>query len=560
MEQVGVNSDLAAIRLDQEFLATNDLNRVEQLILAGARINTVNETGHTKLHLAIQNKQYAILGLLIAAGADASIRSVNNYAPLAIALKNKDERAVWMLATLGFDLDQSHNGIGAQFTFLANQLLKLNNKGFDPLTILQEASRMFFLEAPDLMKVFPVFPKPPDALITVRDLEVLHIFVMAGALLSSVDPDHYTSDSFTFRPKEAYPHISRLLKNIFSVAVEDISKVSQGLLNFEQADLKHFKDFYQFALKYLVVPEILNQIPAGYLSEFNKHIFHKVEQDIGKSFLEYLTMHRPIDLLQNLNQIWHLRVNDFIALARDFSPVGDSWRPVLPNCEIPTGLPELAGWKIINLVNGEQLSHEGQALRHCVAGYSRSCMEHNSHICSIRDPSNVSRSTFEFKVLLADDANYKDRVASFRNVGFAIPETGSEPARIFRLVQHSGERNASPSEECKKIIEYFMDQVKFGIYDLKPQTIVNEQGVVDFTQISFLENYVGIRKDRFNAERCEQVIDLFAGRSHGFVKLRHGRKKSLIPRALSRQGYDAFFEASGLRTAIKGSLAIHFMK
>jgi hypothetical protein len=54
---------------------------------------------------------------------------------------------------------------------------------------------------------------------------------------------------------------------------------------------------------------------------------------------------------------------------------GWDWKPVDP---------ALVGWCFVELTSGEELFREGQAMRHCVAGYAAYCAAGHSAIVSIR--------------------------------------------------------------------------------------------------------------------------------------------------------------------------------
>lgn len=92
----------------------DDINQVQNLITAcrdgnvefvhsyidsGAELDVQSLKGDTPLNVAVANKEYVIVEMLVRAGASSVYRDVSNVSPREIAEENDDQSALKLLRT-----------------------------------------------------------------------------------------------------------------------------------------------------------------------------------------------------------------------------------------------------------------------------------------------------------------------------------------------------------------------------------------------------------------------------------------------------------------------------
>lgn len=101
---------------------------INQVIDAGIDVNATNEDGQTPLHLAVLNKSYDKIPILIAAGAEVdAVDELNNSTPLHLACKYRDIQAAAHLLDAGADVHakEKYGHSVREFAQGAGELLQL---------------------------------------------------------------------------------------------------------------------------------------------------------------------------------------------------------------------------------------------------------------------------------------------------------------------------------------------------------------------------------------------------------------------------------------------------
>jgi hypothetical protein len=79
---------------------------------------------------------------------------------------------------------------------------------------------------------------------------------------------------------------------------------------------------------------------------------------------------------------------------------------------------DLRRWTIVELVNRQELYHEGRVMRHCVASYERSCLGGGTSIWSLGVERNLGRRR---RVLTIELGNVSRRIGQIRGKANRIP-------------------------------------------------------------------------------------------------------------------------------------------
>ena len=99
------------------------------------------------------------------------------------------------------------------------------------------------------------------------------------------------------------------------------------------------------------------------------------------------------------------------------------------------------------LRNGDELVRESRRLKHCIGSYQNRARRTKSHIYSIQNHSgSTSYSTFEISAVKGEE----NRTA----------------LNSLYMVQHRGDRNSTPAENCMIAEQEFMDALKAGEIDI----------------------------------------------------------------------------------------------
>lgn len=139
--------------------------------------------------------------------------------------------------------------------------------------------------------------------------------------------------------------------------------------------------------------------------------------------------------MAKLVDYWHLPLTQHESQKlRHYD--GLKWTPLFGQEEIsvPDNIANKAGWKIVARTNSRDLTAEGRNLNHCVGGYTYKCFSENSHIVSIVDDTNKSDSTIEFRIKNNE----------------------------FKMEQHSGFKDSTPSESSKLILKWLEGKLQSG--------------------------------------------------------------------------------------------------
>jgi ankyrin repeat protein len=78
-----------------------DVDGVRLLLEAGADPNAVDQSGNTALHDAVLSRQHLVVALLVAGGADSSVRNLEGKSPLDLALADGYRPAMEALGYAG---------------------------------------------------------------------------------------------------------------------------------------------------------------------------------------------------------------------------------------------------------------------------------------------------------------------------------------------------------------------------------------------------------------------------------------------------------------------------
>lgn len=95
---------------------------------------------------------------------------------------------------------------------------------------------------------------------------------------------------------------------------------------------------------------------------------------------------RTIESIRQMSIVWHRTVRDIKKYRQEH------WNTIgIPEFNMTTGSDKnLIEWKIIELLNGKQLSEEGNAQRHCVGSYVNKCVAGQTSIFSLRSTQYCS--------------------------------------------------------------------------------------------------------------------------------------------------------------------------
>lgn len=120
-----------------------------------------------------------------------------------------------------------------------------------------------------------------------------------------------------------------------------------------------------------------------------------------------------------------------------FGEYGETAFPVLTEAWTASN-----GLVVTPLRNAEDLRAEGEAMRHCVGGYTQRARSGSCHLYSVRKQDGERLSTVEIEGVNGDDA-----VTAAANL---------------RMRQNRGVRNAKPSDEAESATKEFLRNVKSG--------------------------------------------------------------------------------------------------
>jgi hypothetical protein len=163
--------------------------------------------------------------------------------------------------------------------------------------------------------------------------------------------------------------------------------------------------------------------------------------------------------LENLSRKWrlaelHHEIEMLPKNKRDF--------PIMLDTPL-----EVGGMKVLQLTNPMQLAEEGVRMGNCVATYSAQCATGNAYIFSIRDASEESCATIEYRL---------SRSAT------GLPE--------FILIQKKGFQNESPDVKCDEALHALHRYTKSPDSRHKMLTLVVYQKASEFGGADMANKYL----------------------------------------------------------------------
>lgn len=152
----------------------------------------------------------------------------------------------------------------------------------------------------------------------------------------------------------------------------------------------------------IVVPQlvkIVNGDPAVTAKDREGFVLDSHSMSVlNRLTAEYLFKGLSDQQIEAFSEHWHQPLQQGKSQKlKDYG--GVSWPPLLGEKEIaiPSKITGETGWKLVSLTTPAELEAEGEALEHCVGGYTVHCANENSHIISVRGPDGTPRSTMEIK-------------------------------------------------------------------------------------------------------------------------------------------------------------------
>lgn len=189
--------------------------------------------------------------------------------------------------------------------------------------------------------------------------------------------------------------------------------------------------------------------------------------------------------LETFSDHWHQPLQQTKSLKlKDYG--GVSWLPLLGQKEIaiPSKITGETGWKLVALTTPAELKAEGEALEHCVGGYTARCANENSHIISVRGPDGTPRSTMEIQTDYGKGT--------------------------YNIVQNYGRKNTPPAmfSPAAKVPEW-----------LKPQLNNIDYAALERARAERLSSAVTLEHkakqvigfDPLDPEKTKKTIDLYGG-------------------------------------------------
>ena len=137
-------------------------------------------------------------------------------------------------------------------------------------------------------------------------------------------------------------------------------------------------------------------------------------------------------------QYWHRHRPQEVNIFQISPRPSYRWKPIMDHSVSMEG-----GWQFVELTNSEALREEGDAMRHCVAGYDGDCHRGQSHIFSVRNAKGCRISTLELR-----PKRSCRRQSGTQKGGWQ-----------YAIAQHRGVQNAAVSATCKTAAERFLKQL-----------------------------------------------------------------------------------------------------
>lgn len=174
----------------------------------------------------------------------------------------------------------------------------------------------------------------------------------------------------------------------------------------------------------------------------------------------------------------------------------NSWEPLFsPSVQIGavTAVP---------LTTSEELKKEGEALSHCIGGYTHRSLQLHSHIVSLRDENGTPLSTLELELCSGQGRERDPRIINIKG--------NSE--YYLQLKQHYGKKNQPPPPQCKAIEAELLDAMRKGkiTVDLSELEIKRNERLL---QLKAKTDIILIGYDPTKKENCLNAIDIY--RRHG---------------------------------------------
>ena len=245
------------------------------------------------------------------------------------------------------------------------------------------------------------------------------------------NPERSPETSFLGKIKGALEKNSALKLVTFYKAGRAIFDAPEKEVEIENSNPQQVEDAVK-DYSTLLLTRLIREINAGNPgAKFDEKILSNLRQQSHEKTQEIL-----LNDLTNSERIafakhWHSPFHQTTSQKlRDFD--GAHWPPIFGSKEIPIPpyVTKEDGWKLITLVNANELKREGKDLEHCVGSYASQCMSGSSHIVSVAS-GDSSVSTIELKI------NGNSLVTK----------------------QHFGKKNKPPSEKSEKSLEWLLEEV-----------------------------------------------------------------------------------------------------
>lgn len=120
------------------------------------------------------------------------------------------------------------------------------------------------------------------------------------------------------------------------------------------------------------------------------------------------------------------------------------------------------GWEIVK-VSDKNLAWEGEQMGHCVGGYCSAVMSGRAHIFSLRDPKGFPHATIEVKGQVPPTPTMQWQGETIRGLQQPGPPAFTKSDKPWEIVQIQGKQNAEPTDEYKRYIKAWFQEVQKNI-------------------------------------------------------------------------------------------------